>query len=110
MTLNYALIQKDIQLFWPRFFLYAELHKGEPMPTHYQEAAYLYGCLEPQNVDISNMPFDDKVKERYQGFQQMSQSLLQSGMQAKDVGEAMKSTYGDTFYWFYFFCRDVHSY
>ena len=110
VTLNYALIQKDIQLFWPRFFLYAELHKGEPMPTHYQEAAYLYGCLEPQNVDISNMPFDDKVKERYQGFQQMSQSLLQSGMQAKDVGEAMKSTYGDTFYWFYFFCRDVHSY
>ena len=50
LTLNYALIQKDIQLFWPRFFLYAELHKGDEMPTHYQEAAYLYGNLEPQNV------------------------------------------------------------
>lgn len=110
LTLNYAMVQKDIQLFWPRFFLYAQLHQGEEMPTHYQEAAYLYGNLEPQNVNISNMPFDAKVKERYQGFQQLSQSLLQTGMQPKEVGEAMKSTYGDTFYWFYFFCRDVHSY
>ncbi|MBO4673880.1 MAG: hypothetical protein J5616_05990 [Bacteroidaceae bacterium] len=110
LTLDYALIQKDIQLFWPRFFLYAELHQGEAMPTHYQEAAYLYGHLEPQNVNISNMPFDKTVKERYEGFQQLSQSLLNSGMQTKDVGEAMKSSYGDTFYWFYFFCRDVHSY
>ena len=110
LTLNYALVQKDIQLFWPRFFLYAQMHKGEEMPVHYQEAAYLYGHLEPQNVDISNMPFDKKVKERYQGFQQLSQSLLQTGMKPKEVGEAMKSTYGDTFYWFYFFCRDVHSY
>lgn len=110
LTLNYALVQKDIQLFWPRFFLYAELHKGEEMPVHYQEAALLYGNLEPNNVNISNMPFADVVKQRYQGFQQLSQSLLQSGMKAPDVGEAMKSTYGDTFWWFYFFCRDVHSY
>ena len=110
LTLDYALIQKDIQLFWPRFFLYAELHKGEPMPIHYQEAAFLYGNLEPQNVNIANMPFDKKVTESYAGFQQLSQSLLKSGMDAKAVGEAMKSSYGDTFYWFYFFCRDVHSY
>ncbi len=110
LTLNYALIQKDIQLFWPRFFLYAELHKGDEMPTHYQEAAYLYGNLEPQNVNISNMPFDKTVKERYQGFQQLSQSLLKTGMKAPEVGEAMKGSYGDTFYWFYFFCRDIHSY
>lgn len=110
LTLNYALIQKDIQLFWPRFFLYAELHKNQQMPVHYQEAAYLYGNLEPNNVDISRMPFDASVKERYQGFQQLSQSLLQTGMKAPEVGEALKSNYGDTFYWFYFFCRDIHSY
>ena len=110
MTLNYALIQKDIKLFWPRFFLYASLHEGESMPVHYQEAAYLYGHLEPETVNISGMPFDQKVKDSYTGFQQMSQSLLQTGMKPKDVGEAMKSAYGGTFYWFYFFCRDVHSY
>ena len=110
LTLNYALIQKDIQLFWPRFFLYAQLHQGEPMPTHYQEAAILYGNLEPESADIQGMPFSDEVKKSYQGFQQMSQSLLQSGLNSDQVAEATKSTYGNTFYWFYFFCRDVHSY
>lgn len=110
LTLNYALVQKDIQLFWPRFFLYAQMHKDETMPVHYQEAAMLYGHLEPQNVDISNMPFDKSVRERYEGFQQLSQSLLTTGMTSEEVGEAVKSTYGDTFYWFYFFCRNVHSY
>ena len=110
VTLDYALIQKDIQMFWPRFFLYAQLHAGEHMPTHYQEAAILYGNLEPESADISSMPFDDEVRKSYEGFHDMSQSLLQAGLSAEDVGEAMKPTYGHTFYWFYFFCRDVHSY
>ena len=110
LTLNYAMVQKDIQLFWPRFFLYAQLHQGEDMPIHYQEAAYLYGHLEPGNVNISAMPFDKTIPERYEGFQRLSQQLLAQGMDTKTVGENMKSTYGDTFYWFYFFCRDIHSY
>ncbi len=110
LTLNYAMVQKDIQLFWPRFFGYANMHKGEEMPIHYQEAAFLYGNLE-HGVDISTMPFNkEKVVNRYAGFQQLSQSLLASGMNSQEVGEAMKASYGDTFYWFYFFCRDVHSY
>lgn len=109
VTLNFACIGKDIQLFWPRFFLYATLHKGEEMPVLYQEAAYLYGNLEKQ-IDISRMPFDKDVKERYNGFQQMSQSLLRQGLQPKQVGEAMKPMYGNNFWWFYFFCREVKSY
>ena len=110
VTLNYAMVQKDISLFWPRFFLYATLHQGEDMPTHYQEAAYLYGKLEPENVDISQMPFDQQVKDRYDSFQQVSQSLLRQGMDTDAVGDAMKGAFGDTFYWFYFFCRNIHSY
>ena len=110
LTLVYALIQKDIQLFWPRFFLYAQMHPEESMPIHYQEAAILYGHMEPESADISKMPFHDEVKKSYQGFEEMSQSLLRAGMNSDEVGEATKSTYGNTFYWFYFFCRDVHSY
>lgn len=109
VTLNFACICKDIQLFWPKFFLYAELHKGEDMPVLYQEAAYLYGHLENE-IDISHMPFDNDLRERYNGFQQMSQSLLRQGLQPKQVGEAMRPMYGNTFWWFYFFCREVKSY
>ncbi|MCM1311349.1 MAG: DUF6057 family protein [Bacteroides sp.] len=110
VTLNFAMINKNIQLFWPRFFQYATLHQGEEMPIHYQEAAFLYGTLE-KGVDIKSMPFDkERVISRYAAFQQMSQSLLKQGMNAQQVGEAMKDIYGDTFWWFYFFCRDIKSY
>lgn len=108
-TLAFALISKDIQRFWPRFFLYATLHRGEPMPKHYQEAAFLYGNLEHE-VDISTMPFDRDIVDRYASFQQLSQSLIAQGMTVDQVGEAMKASYGDTFWWFYFFCRDIKSY
>ena len=109
-TVVFALIQKDIQLFWPRFFRYAEMHLHEEMPIHYQEAAYLYGHLEHE-VDISGMPFDqERIVNRYASFDQVTQRLLSQGMDAKQVGQATKDTFGDTFWWFYFFCRDIHSY
>lgn len=109
-TLVYALVQKDIQLFWPRFFNYAALHPNTEMPIHYQEAAYLYGNLE-HNVDISTMPFDaERIVKRYQQFQIETQNLLRNGMSTEDVGEAVKYKFGDTFWWFYFFCRNIHSY
>ncbi len=109
-TLIYALQSKDISLFWPRFFLYAHLHPNEPMPIHYQEAAYLYGNLEHE-VDISGMPFDDvKIRQRYASFNQISQTLIGQGKSVEEVGQIMKPSYGDTFWWFYFFCRGINSY
>ena len=109
-ALMYSLIQKDIALFWPKFFTYANLHEKEQMPIHYQEAAYLYGHLE-NSIDINRMPFDqDRIVKRYAEFQNMSQSMLAQGMTAEQVGEACKPMFGDTFWWFYFFCRGIKSY
>ena len=109
-TLNFALQSKDIEKFWPRFFLYAHLHPGEPMPIHYQEAAYLYGNLEHQ-VDVSTLPFDqERIINRYAAFQQTSNNWVQQGKSAEEVGELMKPAFGDTFWWFYFFCRGLSSY
>ncbi len=110
MTLLYALVQKDIKLFWPRFFLYATLHGNEPMPQHYQEAAYLYGKLE-SGVDLAKMPFDkDKIVTRYAQFNQISQSYVRQGWSTPQIGEAMKPMFGDTFWWFYYFCTNIQSY
>lgn len=110
VTLNFALISKDIQLFWPRFFQYATLHAGETMPIHYQEAAYLYGNLE-RGVNIGQMPFDKKlVKDRYIQFNSAVQYHFKQGMNEQQVAEATHSRFGDTFWWFYFFCNGVDSY
>ena len=106
----YTLVDKNIQLFWPRFFNYALTHKGQPMPLHYQEAAYLYGNLEHE-VDISGMPFDqEKVIQRFGAFQQMTNQLVAQKYTEKQLAEAMKAQYGDTFWYFYFLVRDVKSY
>ncbi len=118
-TLAFALIQKDISLFWPRFFKYAELHEKEPMPIHYQEAAYLFGNLE-HTVDISKMPFDkEKIVNRYANFKSMTMKLMQmygpqySGNEmglTRKVGDECFNDFGDTYWWFYYFSRDVHTY
>ena len=105
-----AMTLKDIPTFWNCFFRYANSHKTNRMPTHYQEAALLYGNLE-KTVDISKMPFDKSIKLRFQDFMRFAQKHA-----VKDVErdpEAKKlfyERYGDTFWYFYFFIRDVKSY
>lgn len=109
-TLVYALVSKDIDRFWKRFFQYATLHINEPMPIHYQEAAFLYGNLE-KKVDISRMPFDrDRIIGRFANFQRATGMYAREGMSVEQMGEAMKPEFGDTFWWFYFFCKGVKSY
>ena len=103
LTLLAALWKKDIGLFWPRFFNYATLHKGEHMPKHYQEAAYLYGHLEHQ-VDISQMPFDEDVVRNYNAFMELAQRC--QGMTEEQMKPVFYPNFGKTFYYEYFLIRN----
>lgn len=105
-----ALTLKDIPTFWNCFFRYANSHKTSRMPTHYQEAALLYGNLE-KTVDISNMPFDKTVKMRFQDFMRFAQKhAVENVERDPEVKKLFYDRYGDTFWYFYFFIRDVKSY
>ena len=97
-----ALWMKDIQTFWPRFFQYAQSHVGERMPTHFQEAVYLYGQLEHQ-VDISHMPFDKEVVQTYNDFMALAQQC--QGMSEAQMREVFYPRFGHTFYYEYFLVR-----
>ena len=99
--------KKDIQTFWPHFFHYAELHKGQHIPIHYQEAAYLYGHLAHQ-VDISRMPFDPVVRTTYDNFMQKAQQY--AGMSEETLRDLFKSEFGHTFYYDYFLNRNQKLY
>lgn len=107
LTLLSALWKKDIGVFWPRFFNYATLHKGEHMPKHYQEAAYLYGNLEHQ-VDISNMPFDEDVVRTYKEFMEQAQRC--AGMTEEQMKPVFYPRFGHTFYYEYFLIRNQKIY
>lgn len=97
-----ALWMKDIQTFWPRFFDYATATKGQHMPVHYQEAAYLYGQLE-NGVDISHMPFDEGVKKTYEEFMAFANQC--KGMSEAQMSELFYPRFGHTFYYEYFLVR-----
>ena len=105
-----ALTLKDIPTFWNCFFTYAKSHKTDRMPIHYQEAALLYGNLE-KNVDISKMPFDKSVKLRFQDFMRYAQKhAVENVENDPEAKKRFFERYGDTFWYFYFFIRDVKSY
>ncbi len=105
-----ALILKDIPTFWNNFFHYANSHKESRMPTHYQEAALLYGNLE-KTVDVSRMPFDKKVDARFKDFMRFAQKHAVENVERDPKAKKLfYERFGDTFWYFYFFIRDVKSY
>ena len=107
MSLIAALWEKDIQMFWPRFFEYAQGQGNKHMPVHYQEAAYLYGNLEHQ-VDISQMPFDDQVKKDYAAFMDLANNAPSSDEEV--MRSIFYDRFGHTFYYNYFFVHDLYLY
>ena len=109
-TLLSALWMKDIETFWPHFLHYATLHPDKHMPTHYQEAAYLYGQLEPWHVDISKMPFDPQVIDTYNRFMQQATQLTQQGFSEEDIREMLYNQFGHTFYFEYYLVRNQKLY
>ncbi|MDE7378978.1 MAG: DUF456 domain-containing protein [Paraprevotella sp.] len=103
-----ALVLKNIDLFWEHFFRYAAQHTNDPhMPTHFQEAAYLYGHLEDK-VDISNMPFDQEVKQSYEAMMERTRQC--AGMSEDQLAQVLYPRFGHTFYYYYFLYRNVKTY
>jgi hypothetical protein len=105
LSLQYNLILKDIQRFWPRFYLYARTH--DRIPVHYQEAAVLYSALEGK-PDISRIPIDGAVYKQFEQFLSLSS---QSAHHSDDLNKKIfKPKYGNTFWYYYFFIKDVKTY
>ena len=112
MGLMCALTLKDIPTFWQNFFRYANSHRTDRMPTHYQEAALLFGNLEPGNVDISKMPFDKSVQMKFKAFMEYARkyAVSENIERNPEIKKIFYDSFGDTYYYFYFFIRDVKSY
>lgn len=107
LAMTAALQQKSIPIFWDAFFQYANLHPNQPMPRHYQEAAYMFGHLE-HNVDISRMPFDPSIPDSYKRFMQMAKQY--AGMKEAQLAQIMRPYFGNTYYFDYFLMRELKTY
>jgi hypothetical protein len=91
--------------FWPRFELYLNQRLDQPVPRIIQEAAYLFGVLGQQDfADI--LPIEPSVKASFQGFMEMMKQY-QGMPQLRDY---LYQRYGNTYYFEYFFLKDITYY
>ena len=106
MCLAYSVISNNIQKFWRQYILYLQLHKGEKIPDLYQQVAYFYLDMVPTSSPdpkAYNMQFDQKIIDRYNQFDQISQSLLKNGFSKESIARQTEAEFGDTFWWTYYF-------
>lgn len=102
-----AMWTRDPDKFWPRFIQYGHLHPHDKVPRIFQEAAYLFGNM--QHLDIVNkVPFDANVKSAYQQF--MSQLQQLQGQPIEQVRAALYPVFGNTYFYEYYFLKDITYY
>ena len=77
------------------------------MPRYYQEAALLYGNLE-KSVNISNMPFDKAVLTSYENFNRFSSGHAVRSIEISRFPYSER--FGNTFYFYYYFIRNLNTY
>lgn len=105
-SLMHALIRKDTQLFWNAIVEYLNTHKQLRIPTHYQEALLLYANID-RRADISKFKFDKKIEQRFRDFSKLTSKYR--GMTEEQMAPYFKDDFGDTYWYFYFFIRDIKS-
>jgi hypothetical protein len=102
LSLQCNLVLKNVERFWPRFFLYARTH--DRIPVHYQEAALLYSYLE-KKVDISKFDLDKGVVDRFNQLVALSQKYEYNSEEKNKA--IFKPQFGNTFWYYYFFVKDI---
>ena len=96
-----SLIMKNLDGFWPRFMSLLEGWKGH-VPIHCQEAALMVAQLKG-GVDVSVLPIDDTVRQRFERLVELS---AQNGDQASNA-YMLRPEFGDTYWYYYFFVEGL---
>lgn len=105
-SLMHALIRKDTQIFWNTMVNYLTAHRNQlRIPTHYQEALLLYANID-RRADISKINFDKSIQQRFREFIKLT---TQYKGRSKDLAPYFKDDFGDTYWYYYFFVRELKS-
>lgn len=102
LSLDCALILKDINDFWPLFIKMLpvwEHENGNKIPRHYQEAALLFANLQG-NIDLSQVNIDNDIKNSFDNLIAEANANSQYGDEYNAT--RLRPLYGNT-YWYYFF-------
>lgn len=107
LSLDATLVLKDIPAFWRQFvrMMPVWMHEeGGRIPRHYQEAALLFAQLRG-GVDLAQVPIDDAVQQRFAAL--MDASAKGSARGDAYNARALRPSFGDTYWYYYFFVTDL---
>ena len=97
----------DASSFWHHLDRYLQLHPGQPVPVHYQEAAWLFSKLENRQLP-ENLTIDSSVKEKYARFDQTMGQF--DGQDIEDVRKAAEPLFGDSYFYQYYLMSNLPEY
>ena len=99
-----AMWTRDPDLFWPRFEHYVELKKEKDIPRIFQEAAWLFANMEGQE-GLDEWTLEPGVQESFYSFMKQMQQYRKSPNAY--LKASLYDNYGSTYYFEYFFLRDI---
>ena len=99
-----AMWMRDPDRFWPRFRQYMMLHPNEKIPRIIEEAAILFENLQ-QNENALQLPFSKEVVESFNAF--MKQMEQNRNRPPGYLRSALYPYFGNTYYYEFFFLRDI---
>ena len=103
-----AMWTRDPNLFWPRFDHYVKLNGEEKMPPRiFQEAAWLFANMQGQE-GLDEWVLTPGVKEDFGAFMQLMQQFKQT--RSASVKRQLFDKFGKTYYFEYFFLKDITYY
>lgn len=101
-----AMWTRNPDLFWPRFEHYVNLLGDQKSPPRiFQEAAWLFANLQGQE-GLDEWVLEPGVRESFSAFMQQ----MQQGQKAPVNKRALLEQFGSTYYFDYFFLKDITYY
>ena len=102
-----AMWTREPSLFWPRFQHYVQLTNSQNIPRIFQEAAWLFANLEGRE-GLERWSLQQGIKESFQGFMQLMENYRNQPNEG--LGQLIYEHYGTTYYFEFFFLRDITYY
>lgn len=107
-ALDCCLVLKDIDDFWVHFARMVPVwmnEEGGKIPRHYQEAALMFSALQGGQPDVSMLPIKENIRIN---FDRLVQKAEQNAQYGDDYNaQALKSQYGNTYWYYYFFTKGL---
>ena len=103
-----AMWTRDPNLFWPRFDHYVQLNGEDKMPPRiFQEAAWLFANMQGQE-GLDEWVLQPGVKENFAAFMQLMQQFKQTPNAS--IKNQLFDRFGKTYYFEFFFLKDITYY